>query len=95
MNEFRSLPAYPTADMKAVVRPNFDTLHSSGWLDLTKEPAIVSVPDTNGRYYLLPMLDMWTDIRLAWLAHDGDRRGRFSRCAARLDWKRSGGRVTY
>lgn len=62
MNSVANVPAYPTADMRVVVRPNFDTLYSSGWLDLTKEPVIVSVPDTAGRYYLLPMLDMWTDV---------------------------------
>jgi hypothetical protein len=61
-NTFVNIPAYPAADMKVVVRPNFDTLYSSAWLDLTKEPVIVSVPDTHGRYYLLPMLDMWTDV---------------------------------
>ena len=62
MNTFANVPEYPQADMKVVVRPNFDTLYSSGWLDLTKEPVMVSVPDTGGRYYLLPMLDMWTDV---------------------------------
>ena len=62
MNSFANIPEYPAATMKVVVRPNFDTLYSSGWLDLTKEPMIISVPDTNGRYYLLPMLDMWTDV---------------------------------
>jgi hypothetical protein len=62
MNGFAHVPAYPPAELKTVVRPNFDTLYSSGWLDLTRGPVVVSVPDTQGRYYLLPMLDMWTDV---------------------------------
>ena len=61
-NMFSNAPAFPPGDFKVVVRPNFDTLYSSAFLDMTKEPMIVSVPDTNGRYYLLPMLDMWTDV---------------------------------
>lgn len=61
-NTFVNVQAFPTATMRSVVRPNFDTLYSSGWLDLSKEPMIVSVPDTGGRYHLLPMMDMWTDV---------------------------------
>jgi hypothetical protein len=62
MNMFVNVLEYPPADFKGVVRVNFDTLYSSAWLDLTKEPLVITAPDTNGRYYLLPMLDMWTDV---------------------------------
>jgi hypothetical protein len=62
MNLFTNVPTYPSADMKVVVRVNFDTLYSIAWIDMTKEPMIVSAPDTGGRFYLLPMLDMWSDV---------------------------------
>jgi len=62
MNAFASFPAYASAGNERVARFNFDTLQSGAWLDLTSGPVVVSAPDTAGRYYLLSMLDMWTDV---------------------------------
>jgi hypothetical protein len=62
VNQFAHARTYPRAEDRDVVRYNFDTLYSPVWLDLAPEPIVLSVPDTSGRYYLLPMLDMWTDV---------------------------------
>lgn len=62
VNQFAHFRTYPPADAKDVVRFNFDTLYSFAWLDLGKEPIILTVPDTGGRFYLVPTLDMWTDV---------------------------------
>jgi len=62
INQFAHARTYPRVEDRDVVRYNFDTLYSPVWLDLASEPIVLSVPDTGGRYYLLPMLDMWTDV---------------------------------
>ncbi len=62
MNQFYHAPEFPDATFTDVVRANADTLYSFLWFDVSKEPLVIDVPDSGGRYYLLPMLDMWTDI---------------------------------
>lgn len=62
INQFSHAAQLRTPDNKDMVRPNCDTLYSYAWLDLSKEPLILSVPDTNDRYYLLPFLDAWTEV---------------------------------
>ncbi|MCA9073343.1 MAG: DUF1254 domain-containing protein, partial [Planctomycetaceae bacterium] len=62
MNQFSHVPVFPDASFTDVVRPNADTLYSTLWFDVTQEPLVIHVPDSGGRYYLLPMLDMWSDV---------------------------------
>ena len=54
---FVNVPKYPPASDKRVTAPNADTLYSTAWIDVVKEPYILHVPDEHGRYYLMPMLD--------------------------------------
>jgi hypothetical protein len=60
-NQFSHARAFPPADFKAVVRANVDTLYSSANLDLGPEPIVLSVPATD-RYFMLPLLSLWTDV---------------------------------
>ncbi len=60
-NRFTNAAAFPDARFRQVIRPNADTLYSSAWLDLSKEPLILRVPDTHDRYYLMQFMDAWTE----------------------------------
>jgi hypothetical protein len=62
MGQFANAREYPTAAFKDVTAPNADTLYSSAWLDLSQGPWILQLPDEHGRYYLMPMLDAWTNV---------------------------------
>ncbi len=62
MGQFLLMRAYPDASFKDVTAPNADTLYSTAWLNLVKEPYVLSLPDEDGRYYLMPMLSGWTDV---------------------------------
>lgn len=62
MGQFYHARTYPDARFRDVTAPNADTLYSPAWLDLSKEPYLLSLPDEDGRYYLMPMLDAWTNV---------------------------------
>jgi hypothetical protein len=62
MNQIISLRQYPDASFRDVTAPNADTLYSSGFFYVDKEPWVLNVPDMKGRYFLLPMLDGWTTV---------------------------------
>ena len=61
INMFHHLRAFPPPDFKDALRPNFDTLYSIAWLDVSEEPMILSAPDTKGRYYVMEITDMWDE----------------------------------
>lgn len=62
MGQFYNSRTYPDARFRDVTAPNADTLYSTAWLDLAKEPYVLSLPDMDGRYFLMPLLDAWTDV---------------------------------
>jgi len=78
-NTWSHMRAFPPGDFKEVIRPNFDTLYSIGWFDLVEEPVVITVPDSEGRYYMLPILDMWTDVvAVPGRRTSGTQEGRFA-----------------
>ena len=59
--QFLHAQGFPDDHSRIVIRPNADTLYSTAWLDLSREPILLHVPDTHDRYYVMQLLDAWTE----------------------------------
>ncbi|MDH2384514.1 DUF1254 domain-containing protein [Bradyrhizobium sp. CER78] len=62
MGQIIKMRQYPDASFKDVTAPNADTLYTTSFFDVGKEPWVLSIPDMKGRYFLMPMLDGWTTV---------------------------------
>jgi hypothetical protein len=62
MGQLVKLRQYPDASFRDVTAPNADTLYTSAFIDVGKEPWVLGIPDMKDRYFLFPMLDGWTDV---------------------------------
>jgi hypothetical protein len=62
INQLTISTDFPNAQYKDVVRPNADTYYTTGFLDLKVDAMVLSLPNTNGRYYLMPMLDAYGNV---------------------------------
>lgn len=60
-NRFAHTASLSTPETNFVPAPNNDTTYSRAWLDLTKCPVIITVPDMLNRYYSIQMLDMYSE----------------------------------
>ena len=62
MGQMIRMRTYPAVDNHCCAAPNADTLYTEAWLDVSKEPSVLSIPDMGNRYYIIPMLDGYSEV---------------------------------
>ena len=61
INQFHRIRQFVSPDFKNVVRISMNSLWSTAFVDLDQEPFVFSYADTNGRYIVAQVMNMWTD----------------------------------
>ena len=62
MGQFAHHRRFPGASERTIAGVSLDTLYSLAWLDLSREPYVLHVPDVDDRFYMMPILDGWTEV---------------------------------
>ena len=63
VNQFIHSVAQANAQFRNVVTPNVDTIYSQVWYDLSEEPMVYELPETD-RFCKVQVLDAWTNTCL-------------------------------
>jgi hypothetical protein len=80
-------PSMATSSHLLTTGVNHDTLYAAGWLDLSKGPQVLHVPDMAGRYYSVQFTDPsdGTEFAYAGTRTTGTRAGDY--LVSGPDWK--------
>jgi hypothetical protein len=62
MNQFGHTGFVSPPSLDETPAPDVDTVRSTIWYDVSREPLAVRIPDSGGRYYAMWMRDMWTRL---------------------------------
>ena len=62
MGQMIKMRTYPAVDNHCCAAPNADTLYTLVWLDVSSQPWILGIPDMGDRYYIMPMLDGFSEV---------------------------------
>ena len=62
VGQFAHFRSFPDASKRDLAGSNVDTLYSVAWLDLSQGAYVLHLPDANNRFYLMPILDGWTEV---------------------------------
>ena len=60
INQFNHTKKLADASFRTVVTPNVDTVYSQAWLDISTEPMVYILPETD-RFCNVQLLDAWTN----------------------------------
>ncbi|HEY1948397.1 MAG TPA: DUF1254 domain-containing protein [Bryobacteraceae bacterium] len=86
LNQFGKEPGLPDSSFVDVVLPSTTTLYASAFINLKAEPIILHIPNITDRFFLLQMLDGWTNVSDKSPGSRLDsKRGRLRTGGARLD----------
>ena len=63
MGQFAHHRRFPDAsDGSSIAGASLDTLYSLAWLDLSQSAFLLRLPVVEGRFYMMPILDGWTEV---------------------------------